>query len=125
MNNTIQKITNGLLAMLMVIFGLNKFLGFIPVEPPVNPTAQQFMGAMFGSYLYVLVAITEIVGGILLLIPKTKFMGWLILIPIIFNIVAFHIAHDFIGNGIWLLPSLLFLIIGYGYKSNMNSLLNN
>lgn len=123
MNITIQKITNGLLAILMVIFGLNKFLGFIPVEPPVNPTAQQFMGAMFGSYLYVVVAITEIIGGILLIIPKTKFIGWLILIPIIFNIIAFHIAHDFIGNGIWLLPSLLFLIIGYGYKSNINSLL--
>lgn len=113
MKNTIQNITNWVLAILMVIFGLNKFFGFIPVEPPADPTAQNFMGAMFTSYLFVVVAIAEILGGILLTIPKTRFLGWLLLLPVIFNIVAFHIAHDFIGNGIWLLPALLFAITTY------------
>lgn len=113
MKNTIQNISIWFLAILMVVFGLNKFFGFIPVEPPANPTAQAFMGAMFTSYLFVVVAIAEIVGGILLIVPKTRFLGWLLLLPVIFNIVAFHIAHDFIGNGIWLLPTLLFTIITY------------
>lgn len=113
MKNTIQNISIGFLAFLMVVFGLNKFFGFIPVEPPADATAQAFMGAMFTSYLLVVVAIAEIVGGILLIISKTRFLGWLLLLPIIFNIVAFHIAHDFIGNGIWLLPTLLFAIITY------------
>ncbi len=123
MNMTIQKVIGGFLALLMVIFGLNKFLGFIPVEPPTDPTAQQFMGAMFSTYLFKVVAIAEIVGGILLVIPKTRFVGWLILLPLIFNIVAFHLAHDFIGNGIWLLPTLLFITIGYFNKGNINSLI--
>lgn len=113
MKNTIQNISIWLLAILMVVFGLNKFFGFIPVEPPADHTAQSFMGAMFTSYLFVVVAIAEIVGGILLIVPKTRFLGWLLLLPVIFNIVAFHIAHDFIGNGIWLLPTLLFTIITY------------
>ena len=113
MKNTIQNISIWLLAILMVVFGLNKFFGFIPVEPPADPTAQSFMGAMFTTYLFVVVAIAEIVGGILLIVPKTRFLSWLLLLPIIFNIVAFHIAHDFIGNGIWLLPTLLFTIITY------------
>lgn len=113
MKNTIQNISIWFFALLMVVFGLNKFFGFIPVEPPADPTAQAFMGAMFTSYLFVVVAIAEIVGGILLIIPKTRFLGWLLLLPVIFNIVAFHIAHDFIGNGIWLLPTLLFAIITY------------
>ncbi len=103
----------GLLAILMLVFGLNKFFNFIPVTPPVDPTAQQFLGTMFTSYLFVVVALAEIVGGILLLLPKTRFLGWLVLLPIIFNIIAFHIAHDFIGNGIWLLPTLLFGVISY------------
>ena len=113
MKNTIQNISIWLLAILMLVFGLNKFFGFIPVEPPADPTAQSFMGAMFTSYLFVVVAIAEIVGGILLIVSKTRFLGWLLLLPVIFNIVAFHIAYDFIGNGIWLLPTLLFEIITY------------
>tara|TARA_R110002096_G_scaffold342040_2_gene534956 strand:+ start:228 stop:665 length:438 start_codon:yes stop_codon:yes gene_type:complete len=113
MKNIFEKITLWALAIVMVIFGLNKFFGFIPVEPPIDPIAQSFMGAMFTSYLFIVVALVEIVGGILLTIPKTKLFGWLILLPVIFNIVAFHFAHDFIGNGFWLLPTLLFVIITY------------
>jgi len=97
------------LAILMVLFGLNKFLGFISVGPPSDPTAQKFMMAMFSTYLYKVVALAEIIGGLLIVIPRSRFLGWLILLPIIFNIVAFHIAHDFIGNGIWIVPTLLFI----------------
>lgn len=113
MKNIVQNIAIWFFAILMVIFGLNKFFGFIPVEPPADATAKSFMGAMFTSYLYVIVALAEITGGIMLLLPKTRFMGWLLLLPIIFNIVAFHIAHDFIGNGIWLLPTILYILISY------------
>ena len=122
MNALFQNIISSALALLMVVFGFNKFLGFIPVEPPADPIAQQFMGAMFSTYLFKVVAIAEIIGGILLVIPKTKFIGWLMLLPIIFNIVAFHIAHDFIGNGIWLLPIVLFVAISYFNKDNIISL---
>ncbi|USD26160.1 MULTISPECIES: hypothetical protein [Flagellimonas] len=124
MKNSIQNISNWLLAVLMVVFGLNKFLGFIPVEPPTDPTAQQFIGTMFSTYLFVVVAIAEIIGGILLAIQKTKIVGWLILLPVIFNIAAFHVAHDFVGNGIWLLPTILFLIASYFQKEKLYSLIN-
>ena len=65
MKNIFEKITLWALAIVMVIFGLNKFFGFIPVEPPIDPIAQSFMGAMFTSYLFIVVALVEIVGGIL------------------------------------------------------------
>lgn len=123
MNTKIQHAVSGFLALLMTIFGLNKFLGFIPVEPPADPTAQQFMGAMFSTYLFKVVALAEIIGGILLIIPATRFIGWLLLLPVIFNIVAFHVAHDFVGNGIWLLPTLLFLAIGFTHKAHLNTLI--
>lgn len=113
MKDTFNNIISWVLAILMLIFGFNKFFGFIPVEPPSDPTAQSFMGAMFTSYLFVVVATAEILGGILLLIPRTRLLGWFLLLPVIFNIVAFHIAHDFIGNGIWLLPTALFAIITF------------
>lgn len=124
MKNKILVTLSIILALLMLIFGFNKFFGFIAVEPPLDPTAQQFMGAMFSSYLFKVVALAEIIGGALLIIPKTRFIGWLILLPIIFNIMAFHVAHDFIGNGIWLLPTLLFAAIGYFFRTEFNNLIN-
>lgn len=125
MKRNIENMSAWLLALLMIIFGLNKFIGFIAVEPPIDPTAQKFMGAMFTSYLYVVVGFAEIIGGILLLFKRLRFIGWLILSVIIFNIVAFHIAHDFIGNGIWLLPTAIFIILGYFQLNYCPSLLKN
>ena len=113
MNQQIENIASWFLAVLMLIFGLNKFLGFIPVAPPADPTAQAFMGAMFTSYLFVVVALAEIIGGLLLLVPRYRFAAWLLLLPVVFNIVAFHVAHDFIGNGIWLVPTAVFIVLGY------------
>ena len=119
----LENISAILLALLMIIFGLNKFLGFIAVDPPADPIAQQFMGAMFSSYLYIVVGIFEIIGGLLLLVPRFRFIGWLLQGVIIFNIVAFHFFHDFIGNGIWLLPTALFTILGFFQFSNIGKLI--
>ena len=116
MKNTLELLTSTILGLSMIVFGLNKFLGFIAIEPPVDPIAQQFLGAMFSSYLAHWVGIFEVIAGILLLIPRTRFLGWLLLLPIIFNIMLFHLAHDFIGNGIWLVPTLLFLMLAYFQK---------
>ena len=119
MDVRIKSLMFRVLGILMVIFGLNKFFGFIPVSPPEDATAQQFLMTMFGSYLFMVVATVEIFGGILLFFRKTRFLGWLLLTPIVFNIVVFHLAHDFIGNGIWLLPTTLYLLGGYLFKKEI------
>ena len=123
MKNIQSLIPNGLMALLMVVFGLNKFFGFIAVDPPADATAQAFMGAMFSTYLFKVVALFEIVGGLLLLVPKTRLLAWLLLSPVIFNIVAFHLAHDFVGNGIWLLPTILFIYLGFLNRSQLEAVL--
>lgn len=113
-----------LLAIIFIVFGLNKFIGFAEVAPPSDPVAQMFMGAMFSSYLAKLVALVEIIGGTLLLIKRTEFIGFLLLIPIVFNIVLFHLAHDFIGNGIWLLPTNLFIILAFSQTSKFKYIIS-
>ena len=122
MSITIERITGAVFALLMLVFGLNKFLGFIAIDPPADEQAQQFLGTMFTTYLFQVVAVAEIVGAMLLLVPKTKFIGWIILLPIMFNIAAFHMAHDFVGNGIWLVPTALFLAISYFEKDRILSM---
>ena len=124
MQNFKATLPGALLGLLMIIFGLNKVLGFIAVDPPGDPVAQAFLGNMFSTYLYKAVALGEIIGGLFLMIPKLRLLGWLLLAPIVFNIVAFHIAHDFIGNGIWLLPTVLFVWAGVKNRARMYQLIN-
>ena len=125
MNNqkTLFLLDKVILGTLMVIFGLNKFLGFIAVNPPDDATAQSFLGSMFTSYLYVVVAFAEIVGGILLFVPRYAFLGSMLLMPVIFNIVAFHLAHDLPGNGIWIVPTVLYAAVLYFFQSKLKTLL--
>lgn len=124
MQNLKETLPGAVLGFLMIIFGLNKFLGFIAVDPPADPVAQSFLGTMFTTYLFKVVAVIEIVGGALLMVPKLRFLGWLILSPVIFNIAAFHVAHDFVGNGIWLLPSILFVWVGVNFRTSLSQFLN-
>ncbi len=107
----------------LIIFGLNKFLGFVEVAPPADLTAQMFLGAMFSSYLAPTVGLLEIVGGLLLVVPRTAFVGWLVLLPVITNIFLFHLAHDLPGNGIWLFPTLMAILSGITFNDKLNTLI--
>lgn len=122
-NKKIQLIAKLLLALPMIIFGGNKFIGFIEVPPPEGETAMLFLGAMFSSYLVKLVGLIDIIGGLFLLIPKTAFIGYLCLLPIIINIVVFHLAHDLPGNGIWIPILLLTIVVGIGFQGKFEELL--
>ncbi|MEM6960059.1 MAG: DoxX family protein [Myxococcota bacterium] len=110
------------LALPMIVFGLNKLIGFADVPPPEGEAAQRFLGTMFTTYLAPLVALTEIVGGALYLWRRTAFIGLLILCPLMANIVAFHVAHAMPGNGIWLFSLLFFGVAMWKHREDFRGL---
>lgn len=112
-----------IVAIQFIIFGANKFLLFFNAPPPNDPQALAFMQGMFGSYLGKLVGLTEIVGSILLVLPRTRFMGLLLLIPVMLNIVLYHLAHDNPGNMIWIVVLAIFSVVVYSQKNNFQSLI--
>ncbi|HAF02445.1 MAG TPA: hypothetical protein DCG89_01395, partial [Spartobacteria bacterium] len=58
-----------LLGLVFVVFGSNAFLHFIPM-PPMQGQAGAFIGALVSSgYIYV-IALLQVVGGLLLLIGR-------------------------------------------------------
>jgi putative oxidoreductase len=61
-----------------------------PPPDPASP-AGQFVGVFYTTGWLALVQICQILGGILVAIPKTRNFGLLILGPVIVNILAFHI----------------------------------
>jgi uncharacterized membrane protein YphA (DoxX/SURF4 family) len=125
MKNLLRTICLWGLAVPFVVFGLNKFLGFAEMPPPADETAQKFLGAMFTSYLGKLVGVTEIIGGIFLLVPRTRLLGLVLCGSIVVNIVFFHLAHDLPGNGIWILSTSTFIGCLIFYKDEVKRLFNN
>jgi putative oxidoreductase len=67
-------------------------LGLMHMPPPAAGTLPaQFMGIFYPTGWLTFVQVCEIVGGLLVAIPKTRNFGLLILGPIIVNILCFHI----------------------------------
>lgn len=63
----------------------------MPADPsPADAPHKLFMGALFPTGYLAFVKVLEIIGGLLVAIPKTRNVGLLILGPIIVNIIAFH-----------------------------------
>lgn len=103
-------IAAALLGLLFVVFGSNFFLNFIPMpaDPsPADAPHKLFMAALFPTGYLAFVKVLEILGGVLVALPKTRNIGLLILGPIIVNILAFHI---FLTKGAGLFEPPLVLI---------------
>jgi putative oxidoreductase len=61
--------------------------------PPMDPAtpAAQFFGVFYTTGWLKVVQICQIVGGLLVAIPKTRNFGLLVLGPVIVNILCYHI----------------------------------
>lgn len=78
-----------------------------PELPEGTPMAM-FMGALGPTGYMTFVKVCELVGGILVAIPRLRNYGLLVLGPIIINILAFHI---FIAGGAGLLDPVLVVVV--------------
>lgn len=84
-------ISSILLGAAFIVFGLNFFLHFIPIDGPTEGSdAATFMGVLYTTGYLGFVKVLEVIGGILVIVPKTRNLGLLILSPIIINIIAYH-----------------------------------
>lgn len=98
--------------------GLKKLLGqrftLLSIETPVG----FFFEALYQTGFYWnFLGLMQLVAGIMLLIPRTAFLGALIYLPIIINILIIVTSMDFSGTpyivGLMLLANLLLLFWDY------------
>lgn len=99
-----------LLGLLFVAAGGTYLLGLAPAPPeaPADSPLAQFMAAFVPTGYLVFVKICEVVGGVLVAIPRTRNAGLLVLGPVIVNILAFHVFIT-AGEGLW--EPLLLVIV--------------
>lgn len=84
---------------LMFLFGgLFFFFGTLPPGPPEDSVPGKFMAAFGPTGYMAFVKACEILGGALVIVPKTRNLGLLVLGPIVINILCFH---GFVARGGW------------------------
>lgn len=88
----IPAVAGVLLGFIFVSAGLVVLLNLAPTPPIPEGTPMAHFMAAFGPTGYLkFVKVMEVIGGVLVAIPRTRSLGLLILGPIIINIFAFHI----------------------------------
>lgn len=88
--------------------GLNKFLNYIPVPDDLPEKMVKLMHAIteFG-WLLPLIATVEIIGGLLFIIPKTRALGAIVILPVMVGVLLTNTLSDSSG----LILALVLLLI--------------
>ncbi len=114
MNSTFTTILRFILALGLLVFGLNKFLNFLPA-PEMPMDAVEFMSSLKTSgYVLYAVGALEIFIALLLLINKWVPFALLLLAPISVNIFLFHLFLDV--SDIWQALVIVVLNVVLIYK---------
>src|SRR5438045_4901526 len=102
--------------LIFVVFGLNGFLNFLSMGPMPTGLAGQFIGALFQSHYYFVVAGLQIAGGLLLLVNRFVPLGLVLLGPVIVNILLYHVFLNPTGIVLAIVVAVLWLIVFYGHR---------
>ena len=123
-------IAGALLGLAFITFGVNYFVPFLPQPtdmPPPPPEAASFMSALLPTGYMGMVKFFEILGGVLVAIPRTRNLGLLVLGPILINIAAtnhFLMKNPAFGGPIVLGLSALALFLLVAERRAWSGLVN-
>lgn len=102
-------VAGALLGLLFMAFSAMVLFNLVKGPPPPEGTpAAMFMAAFAPTGYLTFVKVLEMIGGILVAIPKTRNFGLLVLGPIIINILAFH---AFVGKDLFAMPGVIILAV--------------
>lgn len=94
MKNKILFIVSLLFGLMMINGGLNKFLHYMPL-PEMPQAATDLMATFIESgWIMPLIAVVEIIAGVLIIIPKTRALAAIMIFPVVIGIVLIHIFQD-------------------------------
>lgn len=81
----------------MIVFGANKLVPFLPTPELTDQQKAMFGAFMTIKWLMPLIGIAEVLGGLLIAIPKTRALGALVIFPVLVGILVHHLTFDVAG----------------------------
>jgi len=95
----VQLVVRLLFGLMLVVFGLNYFLHFLPMGE-MNPSAGAFMGALMSTKFYFpVIKVIEIVAGLAFLTNQKVAFAAVIVFPVMIAAFLFHLGLDIAGIG--------------------------
>lgn len=92
MKQKILNVLSILLGLMILNSGLNKLFNYIPVPPDLPEAVVKDNAAMMEiQWLMPLIAVAEIIGGLLLLLKRTRPMGVLVVFPVMVGVLLVHL----------------------------------
>ncbi|NOY47359.1 hypothetical protein MNBD_BACTEROID02-990 [hydrothermal vent metagenome] len=122
MNSKVLMVLRFLLAIMLLVFGANKFLHFLP-QPEMSADAGAFFGGLMSTKTLTLVAVVEIVTGLALIFNKYAALMSIILMSISVNALLFHLSLDTANIGPAIALLVLNIVMLYNYKDSYKDLL--
>ncbi len=122
MKSKIFKILRLILGVFIIVFGLNKFLNFMPAFE-LSAEGNAYFSALTTSKTFVLVGIVEILAGIAFITNKFGALLALILMSVSVNAVLFHIILDPASIPGALVLLTLNISVLYSYRDTYKALL--
>lgn len=121
MKKKIQFVLALLFGLMFINAGLNKFFNYMPMpeEMPAE-LMSDFEAMMEIAWLMPLVASAELVGGILIILPKTRALGALIILPIMVGILLVNTVVNTSGLIIALVLAAILGWIMYENRDRYN-----
>ncbi|GAB2659724.1 hypothetical protein GCM10027036_11690 [Flavihumibacter cheonanensis] len=121
MKNKIFNIVSALFGLLLINGGLNKFFNYLPVpENLPEPLLKDSKALMEISWLMPLIATAELTGGLLILFPRTRAMGLLIVLPVMTGVLLTHLTVA--PDGL-IMALIIWIVIGWIIWENRNKFL--
>jgi putative oxidoreductase len=92
MKKKILFVVSLLFGLMFINSGLNKFFHYMPMPKDMPESMMKLFGAFMQiGWLFPLIAVAEIIGGILFITNKFRALGAIIIFPVMIGIVLTHI----------------------------------
>ncbi|PZD77000.1 DoxX family membrane protein [Mesonia sp. K7] len=90
----VKLIVRIIFGLMFINAGLNKFFMYMPMPELTEEQIKIFSAFNEITWLFPLVAIVEIVGGILFIIPRTRLLGAMVILPVMVGILLHHMVLE-------------------------------
>lgn len=95
MKSKILTVLSAIYGLLFFNGGLDKSFHYMPTPEDLNPKLLKDFNALVEiSWLMPLIALAELIGGALLIFPRTRALGALIVLPVMLGVLLTHIFVD-------------------------------
>lgn len=94
MKKKILLVVSILFGLMFINSGLNKFFNYMPMPEDIPENLLKIMGAFMEiGWLMPLIAVAEIMGGLLFMITKFRALGAIVIFPVMVGIILTHIFN--------------------------------